>query len=78
MGECGLRGGYVEIINMDPQVKTMCLKCISMVCPTVLGQAALDVVVNPPQKGEPSYEAFIKEKTAVLDSLKASKIVFNV
>jgi alanine transaminase len=27
-------------------------------------------VVNPPKPGEPSYELFLKEKTAVLESLK--------
>lgn len=71
MGECGLRGGYAEVINMDPKVKAMYFKCISaMLCPTVLGQACMDVVVNPPQEGEPSYEEFICEKQAVLDSLK--------
>lgn len=73
MGECGLRGGYAEVINMDPKVKAMYLKAISaMLCPTVLGQATLDTVVNPPQKGEPSYEQFMKEKNSVLDSLKVS------
>ncbi|KAF2882326.1 hypothetical protein ILUMI_23850 [Ignelater luminosus] len=71
MGECGLRGGYAEVINMCPKVKAMYLKCISaMLCPTVLGQACLDVIVNPPHEGEPSYEQFMKEKKAVLDSLK--------
>jgi alanine transaminase len=71
MGECGLRGGYAEVINMCPQVKAMYLKAISaMLCPTVLGQATLDVVVNPPREGEPSYEQFIKEKKNVLASLK--------
>lgn len=39
MGECGLRGGYSEVINMDPSVKAMLLKSISAkLCPTVLGQ----------------------------------------
>ncbi|XP_060535868.1 alanine aminotransferase 1-like [Cylas formicarius] len=72
MGECGLRGGYVEVINMCPKVKAMYLKAISaMLCPTVLGQVCMDTVVNPPTKGEPSYELYMKEKTAVLDSLKA-------
>ncbi|RZC33906.1 alanine aminotransferase 2, partial [Asbolus verrucosus] len=71
MGECGLRGGYAEVINMCPKVKAMYLKAISaMLCPTVLGQATLDIVVNPPRKGEPSYEQFIKEKSDVLQSLK--------
>lgn len=71
MGECGIRGGYTEVINLDPQVKAMYLKAISaMLCPTTLGQTCMDVVVNPPQKGEPSYEQFMKEKQSVLDSLK--------
>lgn len=71
MGECGLRGGYVEVINMCPKVKAMYFKAISaMLCPTVLGQAALAVVVNPPQPGEPSYDLFLKEKMGVLESLK--------
>lgn len=71
MGECGLRGGYAEVINMCPEVKAMYLKAISaMLCPTVLGQVTLDAIVNPPQKGEPSYESFTKEKKDVLDSLK--------
>lgn len=39
MGECGLRGGYTEVINLDPEVKAMLLKSVSaMLCPTVLGQ----------------------------------------
>lgn len=41
MGECGLRGGYAEIINLDPQVKAMYLKSISAkLCPTTLGQVS--------------------------------------
>lgn len=41
MGECGLRGGYTEVINLDPDVKAMLLKSVSaMLCPTVLGQVS--------------------------------------
>ncbi|KAH9383379.1 hypothetical protein HPB48_024598 [Haemaphysalis longicornis] len=41
MGECGLRGGYVEIINLDPEVKRVLLKSVSAkLCSSVLGQAA--------------------------------------
>ncbi|CAG0893698.1 unnamed protein product [Darwinula stevensoni] len=70
MGECGFRGGYGEIVNLDPDVKKMLLKSISAkLCPTVLGQVAMDVVVNPPRQGEPSYESFEEEKAAVLGSL---------
>lgn len=71
MGECGLRGGYAEVVNMDPKVKAMYLKAISaMLCPTVLGQACLDTIMHPPTKGEPSYDLYIKEKSDVLSSLK--------
>lgn len=71
MGECGLRGGYAEVINMCPDVRAMYLKSISaMLCPTVLGQAVMDCVVAPPQKGDPSYDLWLKEKETGLASLK--------
>jgi alanine transaminase len=35
----------------------------------MLLQSVMDVVVNPPVPGEPSYEEFMKEKKAVLNSL---------
>ncbi|XP_012058575.1 PREDICTED: alanine aminotransferase 1-like [Atta cephalotes] len=70
MGECGIRGGYAEIINMDPEVMKVLLKSISaMLCPTVLGQVVMDVVVNPPRPNELSYEQFQKEKKETLRSL---------
>ncbi|XP_026480861.1 alanine aminotransferase 2-like [Ctenocephalides felis] len=69
-GECGLRGGYMEIINLHPDVRTMLLKAASTVLgPATLGQVAVDAVVNPPRPGEPSYDLFIKEKQNVLNSL---------
>ena len=70
MGECGIRGGYAEVINLDPGVMAMLMKSISAkLCPTVIGQACMDVVVNPPKKGEESYESFMADKQAVLTSL---------
>lgn len=71
MGECGLRGGYAEILNMCPEVKAMYLKAISaMLCPTVIGQATIDCIADPPKPGSPSYDLYIKERSGVLDSLK--------
>jgi alanine transaminase len=70
MGECGYRGGYCEVVNMQPDVRTQLVKSISAkLCPTVTGQVAMGVVVNPPKKGEPSYDLFEKEKSQVLDQL---------
>lgn len=71
MGECGIRGGYGEIVNLCPDVKAMLLKSLSaQLCSTTIGQAAIDCVVNPPKKGDPSYEKYINEKTSVLDELR--------
>uniref|UniRef100_A0A3B5MMJ5 alanine transaminase n=1 Tax=Xiphophorus couchianus TaxID=32473 RepID=A0A3B5MMJ5_9TELE len=70
MGECGFRGGYMEIINMDDDVKDQLTKLLSVrLCSPVPGQALMDLVVNPPQPGEPSYERFIKERTSTLSAL---------
>lgn len=71
MGECGIRGGYCELINVCPEVRAALNKSISaQLCPTTIGQACMDCVVNPPQIGEPSYDTFIKEKHGVISSLK--------
>jgi len=77
MGECGLRGGYTETINMDPNVMAMLQKSISAkLCPTILGQACMDIVVNPPCPGEPSYESWLAQKNGTLDSLaRRAKLV---
>lgn len=61
----------MEILNFDPKVKAVLLKAISAkLCSTILGQIAMDCIVKPPVKGEPSYDLFVKEKTEVLDQLR--------
>ncbi|KAJ2943493.1 hypothetical protein O0L34_g16601 [Tuta absoluta] len=77
MGECGLRGGYAELVNFDKDVQANLYKGISStLCPTVLGQIALDLVVKPPSEGDPSYECWANEKETVLEDLETrSKII---
>lgn len=79
MGECGLRGGYAEIVNMDPSVMAVLQKSISaLLCPTTVGQVAMDVVVNPPTENEPSYKLFQQEKESILASLaERSRLVVD-
>uniref|UniRef100_A0A8C3I189 Alanine aminotransferase 1 n=1 Tax=Chrysemys picta bellii TaxID=8478 RepID=A0A8C3I189_CHRPI len=61
MGECGFRGGYMEVVNLDPAVQQQLSKLVSVrLCPPVPGQVLLDVVMNPPKPGEPSYQSFIR------------------
>uniref|UniRef100_A0A8C8BCY8 alanine transaminase n=1 Tax=Otus sunia TaxID=257818 RepID=A0A8C8BCY8_9STRI len=82
MGECGFRGGYMEVVNMDPAVKQQLAKLVSVrLCPPVPGQIVLDTVVSPPQPGDPSYDLFMAEKQAVLSSLahkaRLTQEIFN-
>lgn len=56
---CGYRGGYMEVINLHPEIKGQLVKLLSVrLCPPVSGQAAMDIVVNPPVPGEESFEQF--------------------
>ncbi|MGH0143973.1 UNVERIFIED_CONTAM: hypothetical protein FKN15_002315 [Acipenser sinensis] len=69
-GECGYRGGYMEVINLEQEVRAQMMKLLSVrLCPPVSGQVAMDVVVNPPRSGEQSCEQFTKEKKLILSNL---------
>ncbi|XP_054458892.1 alanine aminotransferase 2-like [Anoplopoma fimbria] len=61
MGECGLRGGYMEVINMDPAVKKHLKSMQCPLSPAVIPQLALEVMVNPPTPGDPSYGTYYQE-----------------
>lgn len=51
----------MEVLNMDAQVKAQLIKLLSVrLCPPVSGQAAMNVIVNPPKVHEPSYAQFTK------------------
>jgi glutamate--glyoxylate aminotransferase len=70
-GECGLRGGYMEMHNFDPAVVDEMYKIASInLCPNVPGQVALGLMVNPPKPGDHSHRQFTEEKGALLESLK--------
>jgi len=70
MGECGVRGGYAEVLNMDTDVMAMLQKSISAkLCPPILGQVCVDLVVNPPRPGDPSHAQWEREVLHTLTSL---------
>lgn len=70
-GECGLRGGYMELHNMDPAVVEELYKIASInLCPNVPGQVYCGIMVNPPKPGDVSYPQFKKEKDDLIESLK--------
>ncbi|XP_035990159.1 alanine aminotransferase 2 [Fundulus heteroclitus] len=69
MGECGLRGGYMEVINMDPLVKNHLMSMQAPCSPPVLPQLALEIMVNPPSPGDASHEVFNQEILQTVETL---------
>jgi aspartate/methionine/tyrosine aminotransferase len=56
-GECGLRGGYLEAVNIDPEVQELMLKCKSIeLCANTVGQISMTLKVDPPKRGQESDE----------------------
>merc|ERR1712054_331803 len=75
-GECGLRGGYMELTNVEPAVNEEIYKLSSMtLCSNSLAQAMTASILHPPLPGTPSHALFEKEKSAILDGLKRKAIM---
>lgn len=71
LGECGRRGGYFELHNIDEEVKKQLYKLASIsLCPNVQGQIAVSVLCNPPKPGDESYKLYIEETTQIKQSLQ--------
>ncbi|KAI1088262.1 PLP-dependent transferase [Rostrohypoxylon terebratum] len=71
VGECGHRGGYFELIGFKPEVEEQIYKFVSItLCAPVIGQCLVELMVNPPKPGEPSYELYDKEYNAIFNNLK--------
>ena len=71
LGECGHRGGYLELRNVPDEVVAQFVKLQSIsLCANVGGQLATYTMVCPPGPGDESYETYVKERDGVLSSLK--------
>jgi len=52
-GECGLRGGYFELTNVDPATGQELYKLASVnLSPNHVGQVAVGVMANPPVRNQ--------------------------
>ncbi|KAM8874141.1 alanine aminotransferase 1-like [Spinachia spinachia] len=62
IGECGLRAGYMELVNIDPEVMHFVdtMLCTDISTP-VTGQLALDLMVDPPRPGDLSFDTYSQE-----------------
>ncbi|KAI2468633.1 PLP-dependent transferase [Annulohypoxylon bovei var. microspora] len=71
VGECGHRGGYFDLIGFKPEVEEQIYKFVSItLCAPVIGQCLVELMVNPPKPGEPSYELYDKEYNTIYNNLK--------
>lgn len=71
LGECGTRGGFMELHNFDKQVRDEFYKLASVnLCPNIAGQVMVDLMTNPPKEGDESYPQYKKEWANQLESLK--------
>eukprot|EP00184_Porphyridium_aerugineum_P003642 CAMPEP_0184695822 /NCGR_PEP_ID=MMETSP0313-20130426/3333_1 /TAXON_ID=2792 /ORGANISM="Porphyridium aerugineum, Strain SAG 1380-2" /LENGTH=536 /DNA_ID=CAMNT_0027154347 /DNA_START=246 /DNA_END=1856 /DNA_ORIENTATION=+ len=71
MGECGFRGGYMELVNFEESVIDQIYKyCSVSLCPNVSGQVLCSLMVHPPQPGDASYESHRKEYNDIFQTLK--------
>ncbi|EEY66057.1 alanine aminotransferase 2 [Phytophthora infestans T30-4] len=77
-GECGRRGGYMELVNIDEGAKDQFYKLMSVnLCSNIEGQLVVGMMTNPPQPGDASYERYAEQRDGTLGSLKrrAEKLV---
>jgi alanine transaminase len=71
IGECGRRGGYFELHNIDPYVQSQLYKLASSgLCSGVTGQLMMSLMVKGPQEGGESYDNFQAEEEAIFKGLQ--------
>jgi len=75
MAECGMRGGYMEVLGFDQDIVQTLYKLRSIfLCPNVVGQLCVDLMVKSPPMGSQSYSMYRKEYHDVYESLKRRSI----
>jgi len=69
-GECGKRGGYMEVTGFSSSVREQIYKVASVnLCSNISGQILASLVMNPPKPGDASYESYATERDGILKSL---------
>nr|KJB57090.1 hypothetical protein B456_009G147700 [Gossypium raimondii] len=69
-GECGKRGGYMEVTGFGADVREQIYKVASVnLCSNISGQILASLVMSPPKVGDESYESYSAERDGILSSL---------
>lgn len=70
IGECGRRGGYMELINIPTSLREQIVKLASInLCPNVNGQVMMALMCSPPRKGEASFDSYWAEYNTIKNGL---------
>merc|ERR1719181_2631979 len=71
IGECGMRGGYMELVNIHPESKDQVYKTLSVsLCSNLPGQVVCEIMVNEPKPGDASYDSYKAEFDKIFASLQ--------
>jgi len=71
IGECGRRGGYMELHHIDPFVQSQLYKLASSeLCSGVVGKIMNSLIVSPPLPEDDSYGRFEQENEGIYQGLK--------
>ncbi|XP_017978937.1 PREDICTED: alanine aminotransferase 2, mitochondrial [Theobroma cacao] len=69
-GECGKRGGYMEVTGFGADVREQIYKVASVnLCSNISGQVLASLVMSPPKVGDESYESYSAERDGILSAL---------
>jgi len=71
LGECGFRGGYMEIVGLLESSQAVLSKvaCTSLSSNT-MGHIMCGLMVAPPKEGDPSFALYKQERDGIFDGLK--------
>jgi alanine transaminase len=70
-GECGRRGGYMELVGIGSFAREQFYKTVSVnLCSNIEGQLMVGMMTNPPKEGDSSYARYVEQRDATLSSLK--------
>lgn len=83
-GECGHRGGYLEVRNPPPleggagNFVDMLVKLASVnLCSNTMGQVLTHLMVSPPESDAEMYARYVREKDAVLRALHEKAVMIR-
>ncbi|CUM48660.1 uncharacterized protein AC631_00306 [Debaryomyces fabryi] len=78
-GECGQRGGYMELVGFSKEVRDIIFKLASInLCSVVSGQTLVELMINPPAPGSPSYDLYKSETSKINKDLQTrADLLYN-